>query len=112
MVIQFKEKLNYPIILHQSNTSGILNYEEANFNMVRTGIGLNGFGYSEEENKNLKPIATLKSVISQLHTIQPNETVGYNRAYTSKGVEKRVTPNLDAYLNKTSCQSYGVSAHL
>lgn len=86
-----KGNLPYQPLMHQSNTSGVLNYPQAHFDMVRVGIGLYGFGNSEEENKNLKPVATLKSVISQIHAIQPNETVGYNRAYKAKGQEKTAT---------------------
>ena len=85
------EKLGYQPFLHQSNTSAILNYPEANFDLVRTGIGLYGYGNSEEEDKQLRPVATLKSVISQIHKIEPNETVGYNRAYSAKGCEKTAT---------------------
>ncbi len=86
-----KDTLPYEPFMHQSNTSGVLNYPQAHFDMVRVGIGLYGFGNSEEENKKLKPVATLKSVISQIHAIQPNETVGYNRAYKAKGQEKTAT---------------------
>lgn len=70
-------------LLHLTNTSGILNYPEAHFDMVRSGIGLYGFGNSEKENLNFQPIAKLKSVISQLHNIEKNESVGYNRAFKS-----------------------------
>lgn len=85
------QKLGYSPLLHQSNTSAIINYPEANFDMVRTGIGLYGYGNSEVEDKHLKPVATLKSVISQIHEIEPGETVGYNRAYRAKGHEKTAT---------------------
>lgn len=85
------QKLGYKPFLHQSNTSAILNYPEANFDLVRTGIGLYGYGNSEEEDKHLRPVATLKSVISQIHRIEPNETVGYNRAYIASGYEKTAT---------------------
>lgn len=85
------EKLNYKPIVHMCNTSGVLNYPEAHFDMVRCGIGLYGFGNSTIENKNLTPIASLKSVISQIHLIEKNESVGYNRAYRSTGVEKIAT---------------------
>ena len=87
----FSKKLGYQPILHVCNTSGILNYPEAHLDMVRTGIGLYGFGNSEKENKNFKPIATLKSVISQIHSIEKGETVGYNRAYTSDTVIETAT---------------------
>ena len=87
----FEEKIGYKPYLHLCNTSGILNYPEAHFSMVRAGIGLYGFGNSTEEDKNLKPVASLKSVISQIHEIEEGETVGYNRAYVSEGSERSAT---------------------
>lgn len=76
---------------HLTNTSGILNYPEAHFDMVRTGIGLYGFGNSIIHNKNLKPIASLKSIISQIHTIQKGENLGYNMAFTANESTKTAT---------------------
>lgn len=87
----FENNIGYKPWLHLCNTSGILNYPNAHFNMVRSGIGLYGFGNSAKEDQNLKPIASLKSVISQIHNIDKGESVGYNRAYTSKGCEKTAT---------------------
>ncbi|CAH8286857.1 alanine racemase [Mariniflexile fucanivorans] len=75
------KQMGYKPLLHMCNTSGILNYPEAHFDMVRSGIGLYGFGNSEKENKNFKPIGTLKTIISQIHAIEKGESVGYNRAY-------------------------------
>ena len=85
------EKLAYTPLKHMCNTSGIFNYPEAHFDMVRTGIGLYGFGNSENENKNLTPIATLKSVISQIHEIEKGASVGYNRGFKSDGFLKTAT---------------------
>lgn len=87
----FENKIGYQPWLHLCNTSGVINYSEAHYNMVRCGIGLYGFGNSAKEDDNLKPIASLKSVISQIHLIKEGETVGYNRAYQSKRVEKTAT---------------------
>ncbi|MBT8310282.1 MAG: alanine racemase, partial [Bacteroidia bacterium] len=84
-------KLGYSSMRHMTNTSGILNYPEAHFDMVRTGIGLYGFGNSKSENKKLKPVASLKSVISQIHMIEKGESVGYNRSYQASGFEKTAT---------------------
>ena len=91
IVAEMKGLLGYSPMVHQSNTSGLLNYSNAHHDMVRTGIGLYGFGNSAEINTQLKPVATLKSVISQIHKIEPQETVGYNRAYTASGYEKTAT---------------------
>lgn len=87
----FENKIGYQPWLHLCNTSGVINYPEAHLDMVRCGIGLYGFGNSAKEDENLKPIANLKSVISQIHTIVEGETVGYNRAYKSKTLEKTAT---------------------
>lgn len=72
------EKLGYAPLRHTLNTSGILNFPEAQFDMVRTGIGLYGFGNAPHFDKNLKPIASLKTIVSQIHHIKKGETVGYN----------------------------------
>ena len=86
------KKLGYIPFKHLLNTSGIINYPEAQFDMVRSGIGLYGFGNDKTIDAELKPIATLKTVISQIHKIEPNESVGYNRAFTSDNY--RVTATL------------------
>ena len=91
IVSNFSTKIAYLPWLHLANTSGVLNYPETHFDMVRCGIGLYGFGNSTKENKHLKPIASLKSVISQIHTIEKGESVGYNRAFVSKDFQKTAT---------------------
>lgn len=84
--------LGYKTFKHLSNTSGILNYHEAHFDMVRSGIGLYGFGNDAVEDEKLIPIATLKTNISQIHYLQPQESVGYNRGFTSS--KKTITATL------------------
>jgi len=91
IALNFENQIGYKPWLHICNTSGVLNYPKAHFDMVRCGIGLYGFGNSAKENSLLKPIASLKSVISQIHSIEVNESVGYNRAYISESLEKTAT---------------------
>ena len=74
-----KSKISYNTILHMSNTSGILNYPQCEFDMVRVGIGL--YGYNNYLNQDLKPVHTLKSVIAQIIEAKKGDTIGYNRAY-------------------------------
>ena len=76
-------KLDSQPILHMCNTSGLLNFPKAQFDMVRCGIGLYGFSNILEEQKSFTPIATLKTVISQIHHINVGESVGYNRSFKS-----------------------------
>ena len=88
---QFYKHLGYEPMLHILNTSGVVNYPKAQFDMVRVGIGMYGFGNNEEETKQLKNTHNLKSIISQIHLIQPGETVGYNRAFVAKKPTKTAT---------------------
>ncbi|MGB1042404.1 MAG: alanine racemase [Tenacibaculum sp.] len=91
IVKQFYEHLGYQPMIHILNTSGIINYPQAQFDMVRLGIGLYGFGNNEAETAQLKNTHTLKSIISQIHIIQPGETVGYNRAFVANAITKSAT---------------------
>ena len=84
IVLTIDESLGYSPMKHLLNTSGIINYSEAQYDMVRSGIGLYGFGNDPEVDAKLKPVATLKTIISQIHKIEPGETIGYNRAFASK----------------------------
>ena len=85
------EKLDYAPMRHMLNTSGIINYPEAQFEMVRSGIGLYGYGNQANVDAHLRPVATLKTVISQIHQIDINESVGYNRAFKSNKPLKSAT---------------------
>lgn len=91
IVKQLYTHMEYEPMIHILNTSGIINYPKAQFDMVRLGIGLYGFGNDEQETANLKNTHTLKSIISQINIIQPGETVGYNRAFVANKVTKSAT---------------------
>ena len=70
---------NYPIARHTLNSSGILRFSEAQYEMVRLGIGLYGIAATSNEQNHLQQIATLKTTISQIKNVPANETVGYSR---------------------------------
>lgn len=91
IVKQFYNHLEYKPMVHALNTSGIINYPQAQFDMVRLGIGLYGFGNDEKETKQLKNVITLKSIISQIHLIEPGNSIGYNRAFTANKSMKTAT---------------------
>lgn len=76
---KIKAAFNYPILQHILNSGGIARFPEAQFDMVRLGIGLYGIDPAEKLNKQLQPIGTLKTVISQIRTIKSHETIGYSR---------------------------------
>ena len=68
-------------IRHILNTSGIYNYSDYQFEMVRLGIGIYGVGNSEEEQNSLQNVSTLKSIISQIRTVDANDSIGYSRKF-------------------------------
>jgi alanine racemase len=74
-------------IRHILNTSGIFNYPHYQLEMVRLGVGLYGAGNSTLENNHLQNVSTLKSIISQIRTVEKEESIGYSRKYI---VEKTI----------------------
>ena len=79
---QITSALGYAPILHAANTGGIQRWKNAQFDMVRLGIGLYGVSAFEEEQKMLRNVGSLKTNIVQVKSVLPNETVGYGRTFT------------------------------
>ncbi|MCV9933704.1 bifunctional UDP-N-acetylmuramoyl-tripeptide:D-alanyl-D-alanine ligase/alanine racemase [Flavobacterium sp. LS1R47] len=71
-------------IRHILNTSGISNFPQAQYNMVRLGIGLYGVSNDPAEQKYLENVSTLKSIISQVRTIPADDSVGYGRRFMAE----------------------------
>lgn len=82
--VTLSNSLPYTPLRHISNTSGIIHFPEAQFEMVRLGIGLYGFGNEEKETAQLKNVCNLKTKISQIQHIFKGETVSYNRRFIAK----------------------------
>jgi alanine racemase len=80
---QLQQALGYRAICHLANSSAISNYPNAQFDMVRLGIGLYGISNNPAEQPALEQVGTLKSVISQIRTIQAGESVGYGRRFVA-----------------------------
>ncbi len=76
--------LTRPFLRHILNSSGILNYPDFQFDMVRIGIGMYGFVPDRAVQRQLGLVMTLKSIISQIRTIQPGDTVGYGRRFKAE----------------------------
>jgi alanine racemase len=79
---------DYPVLRHIDNTAGISRFPDAQFDMVRLGIGLYGISPYLSEQQNLLTVSTLKSSISQIKHVPVNDTVGYNRSWKA---EKEMT---------------------
>lgn len=78
-------------VRHLLNTSGISNFPQAQYDMVRLGIGLYGISNDVNEQPYLENVGTLKSIISQIRTIQAGESVGYGRRFVANKPTKIAT---------------------
>lgn len=76
---QVRAGLGYDFIRHISNTSAITRFPDAQFDMVRIGIGLYGFDAGLPKNNGLQTVTALKTTITQLKNVGPLETIGYGR---------------------------------
>ncbi|GAA3725417.1 bifunctional UDP-N-acetylmuramoyl-tripeptide:D-alanyl-D-alanine ligase/alanine racemase [Flavobacterium ginsengisoli] len=84
-------ELNINPIRHTLNTSGISNFPDAQYSMVRLGIGLYGVSNDPAEQKYLENVGTLKSIISQIRTIPAGDSVGYGRRFMADAATKIAT---------------------
>ncbi len=80
MADKISNSIDQSPLFHICNSSAILSYPEAHFDMVRLGIGLHGIDPTDTISSQLLPVGKLISTVSQVKSIQPDETVGYNRS--------------------------------
>ncbi|MFP9098823.1 bifunctional UDP-N-acetylmuramoyl-tripeptide:D-alanyl-D-alanine ligase/alanine racemase [Flavobacterium sp. RHBU_24] len=81
---QLMADLNIQPMRHILNTSGIYNYPEAQYDMVRLGIGLYGVGNDATERQSLQLVGTLKTVILQIKEVPAGDSVGYSRRFMAQ----------------------------
>lgn len=84
IVTSVSNELDYHIEKHILNSNGIVRFNDAQFDMVRLGIGLYGVSSDVETQKKILPVSTLKTKIAQIKNISKGDTIGYNR----KGIAK------------------------
>ncbi|MDL2243551.1 bifunctional UDP-N-acetylmuramoyl-tripeptide:D-alanyl-D-alanine ligase/alanine racemase [Bacteroidales bacterium OttesenSCG-928-J19] len=77
---ELESALEYPIMRHILNSAGIERFPDAQFDLVRLGIGL--YGISVVEQSVLQPVASLKTRILQIRQVPRGETIGYSRKGT------------------------------
>jgi alanine racemase len=76
---KIEDGIGYSFLRHINNTAGILRFPEAQFDMVRLGIGLYGIDSSAKHKYALRNVSTLKTIISQIKYLKAGESVGYDR---------------------------------
>ncbi len=81
MTSQLEQLLGYSFLRHICNSSGISEFPEAHFDMVRLGIGLYGVGANSTDQRHLKVVSELSATVSQIKHLQAGDSVSYGRTF-------------------------------
>ncbi|MBW6499542.1 MAG: bifunctional UDP-N-acetylmuramoyl-tripeptide:D-alanyl-D-alanine ligase/alanine racemase [Bacteroidales bacterium] len=93
MCQKLEEGLGYPFLRHISNSAAINRFPQAQFDMVRLGIGLYGVSSDTALQDLLQNVSTFRSVVSQVKRIPSGESIGYSRmARTTSETEIAIVP--------------------
>ncbi len=73
-------------VRHCANSAAVFDYPLSHLDMVRAGIVLYGLSPSENlrAKPDLRPLLSLRSVVSHVKAIEPGSTVSYGRTFTAK----------------------------
>lgn len=75
--LELTSAFQHKILRHICNSAGIERFPEAQYDMVRLGIGL--YGVSAVDNSIINNVSTLKTTILQIRDVPADDTVGYSR---------------------------------
>lgn len=88
---KISEALGYQPLRHILNSSGIINYTDYQFDMVRIGIGMIGISAEPKIKNQLQNAVTFKTVISQISEVKEGDSIGYSRKYKAEKNTKIAT---------------------
>lgn len=83
-VYTLSQTLNYTFDCHILNSEGVANYPNAQFEMVRMGIGMYGLSSNPTVKQKLKPVMRWISAISQVKILAKGDSVGYGRTFIAE----------------------------
>jgi alanine racemase len=99
-------------VKHCSNSAGIIEFPEANMNLVRAGITMYGMWPSEEVSRDkisLRPVMSLKSHISFIKTLPAGREISYGGTYVTQEAKRIATIPVgygDGYARSLSNKGY------
>lgn len=77
IVNQIKTRLDINPICHILNSSGIIRFSEAQYDMVRIGKGMYGIDMTGDFDESLERVHRLTATISQIKKVSSGSTIGY-----------------------------------
>jgi alanine racemase len=91
---RIREELGFEIpVCHCSNSAGIIEFPEANMNLVRAGITLYGLWPSSEVSRTIVPLCPVMTLYSRIVYIKeagPGVSVSYGGTYTTSAEMTRI----------------------
>ncbi len=80
-------------VRHCANSAAVFDYPLSHMDMVRAGVVLYGLMPSQSLRSapNLRPVLSLRSVVSHVKTILPGATLSYGRTFTAQQVMRVAT---------------------
>ncbi len=96
-------------ICHCANSAAALKYPEYRMDMVRIGIALFGLTSFDIKTPELRPVMSLKSVVSHVKVLKAGESVSYGRRFTAKKDMRVATVPVgyaDGFMRSTSKSDY------
>lgn len=78
-----QQRLQYSFLRHILNSEGASNFPEAQFDMIRLGIGMYGISSNPAIKRKLLPVLKWSSAISQVKKLKKGESVGYSRTFVA-----------------------------
>ena len=80
---QLSQSLPYTFFRHLLNTAGVFRFPQAQYDMIRPGLGIFGYNLIRQSENPLLPVAQWSTRINQIKTLSKGESVGYNCNYTA-----------------------------
>lgn len=109
--MELEAKLGQSLIKHILNSAGISRFLTAQCDMVRLGIGLHGIDPNGALSSQLIPVATLKTLITQIRTVESGSAVGYGR-HSQKNYDRKIATLSIGYADGLMRASGNQNAHV
>lgn len=78
---KIRTRFNPQLLTHMCNTGATAQLPQAHFDMVRTGLGIYGFGPGEVNIPGLAPAMRWKTRLAQVKRLEKDETVSYGSVW-------------------------------
>lgn len=88
---RIQNEVPYTFIRHLLNSEGIANFPEAQFDMVRLGIGMYGISSNSQFAEKLEPSLKWISSVSQIKKLKKGDAVGYSNRFIAEGPMQSAT---------------------